>query len=189
MHRCLPDFLVMVIQFIENSWFYTFCKSISTLWIAKNLFQDLNLGCPFPLTITITLQMPPYFYLLVSLIANLIDSFDMMKHFHSLPLLIFIGIFFHILVAFYWNSCRSLFLWQRETMYIRDSIKLPMRLKPISPFYLTICSRRNPCGVTAKVVDCSLKVSKFELQLCYYIHFQTYTLRKVINPLIPLVMS
>ena len=30
----------------------------------------------------------------------------------------------------------------------------------------------------AKVLNCSLKVSEFELQLCYYVHFQNNTLGK-----------
>ena len=30
----------------------------------------------------------------------------------------------------------------------------------------------------AKVLECGLEVSEFELQLCYYVHFQISTLRK-----------
>ena len=37
----------------------------------------------------------------------------------------------------------------------------------------------------AKVLDCSLELSKFELQSCYYVHFQTNTLEKDINSVIP----
>ena len=33
----------------------------------------------------------------------------------------------------------------------------------------------------AKVLDCDLKVSDFELQSCYYIHFQTNNLMKGMN--------
>ena len=36
----------------------------------------------------------------------------------------------------------------------------------------------------AKVLDCSLEVSKYELQLSYYIQFRTNTLGKGMNPLI-----
>ena len=36
-----------------------------------------------------------------------------------------------------------------------------------------------------KVLDYGLKVSKFQLQLCYYIHFQTNPFGKGMNPLIP----
>ena len=43
----------------------------------------------------------------------------------------------------------------------------------------------NPCGVIGKVLDCCFEVDKFELQLGYYIHFQTDTLRKSLNLLIP----
>ena len=37
-------------------------------------------------------------------------------------------------------------------------------------------------GVMAKVLDCNLKVSEFELQACYYVHFRTNTLGEGINP-------
>ena len=33
------------------------------------------------------------------------------------------------------------------------------------------------------MLDCGLEVSKFKLQLCYCIHFQTNTLEKGMNPL------
>ena len=35
-------------------------------------------------------------------------------------------------------------------------------------------------------MDCDIVESKFELQLCYYIHFQTNALEKGMNPFIPL---
>ena len=41
----------------------------------------------------------------------------------------------------------------------------------------------------AKVLDSSLKVSEFELQSYYYVHFQTNTLGKGMNPLIHLAMG
>ena len=44
----------------------------------------------------------------------------------------------------------------------------------------------SPHGIVVKVLDCSLKVNKFKLQSCYYVPFQTNTLRKGMNPLIPL---
>ena len=40
-----------------------------------------------------------------------------------------------------------------------------------------------------KVLDFGLKVSVFELQSCYYVHFRTNTLRKGMNPIIPPVMG
>ena len=42
----------------------------------------------------------------------------------------------------------------------------------------------SPHGVMVKVLDFGLKVSNIELLSRYYIHFQTYTLRKNMNPLI-----
>ena len=35
----------------------------------------------------------------------------------------------------------------------------------------------SPSGVVANVLDYDIVVSEFKLQLCYYIHFQTNTLR------------
>ena len=36
--------------------------------------------------------------------------------------------------------------------------------------------------VIAKVWDCDLEVSEFEIQLHYYVHLRTHTLSKGINP-------
>ena len=44
-------------------------------------------------------------------------------------------------------------------------------------------------GIVAYVLDCNIVVSKFELQLCYDIHFWTNTLGKGMNLLIPPVVS
>ena len=41
----------------------------------------------------------------------------------------------------------------------------------------------------ANVLECDIVVSKFELQLHYYVHFRTNTFGKGMNPLIPLVMG
>ena len=43
----------------------------------------------------------------------------------------------------------------------------------------------SPLGVVAIVLDRDIIVSKFEFQLHYYVHFQTNTPWKSINPLIP----
>ena len=45
-------------------------------------------------------------------------------------------------------------------------------------------TRGSPCGIIAKVQNCSLDVSEFKLPLCYCIHFHTNTLGKGMNPLI-----
>ena len=42
----------------------------------------------------------------------------------------------------------------------------------------------STCGEMAKVLDCGLEVSEFELQSCYYVHFRTNTFEKAMNPLI-----
>ena len=43
----------------------------------------------------------------------------------------------------------------------------------------------SPCGMLAKMLDCSLEGSEFKLHSCYYVHFWTNTLLKYMNPLIP----
>ena len=45
-------------------------------------------------------------------------------------------------------------------------------------------SARCPHGVMVKTLNCGIIVSEFKLQLCYYVHFQTNTLGKGMNPLI-----
>ena len=40
-----------------------------------------------------------------------------------------------------------------------------------------------------QVLDCGLKVSKYELHSSYYVHFQTNTQKKSMNPLIPPAMG
>ena len=45
-------------------------------------------------------------------------------------------------------------------------------------FFLLYCLEES-CDMMVKVLDCGLKVSKFKLQLHYYIHFQTNTIVKV----------
>ena len=42
-----------------------------------------------------------------------------------------------------------------------------------------------PLCVVANVLDCDIVVSEFELQSCYYFPFQTNTLAKDMNSLIP----
>ena len=44
--------------------------------------------------------------------------------------------------------------------------------------------RGCPRGVMVKVMDCKILVSEFKLQSRYYVHFQTDTLGKGMNPLI-----
>ena len=39
--------------------------------------------------------------------------------------------------------------------------------------------------LVANILDCKIRVSEFKLQLHYYVHFQTNTLDKIINFLIP----
>ena len=52
----------------------------------------------------------------------------------------------------------------------------------MNPFWKD--AMRSPCGVMAKVLDCSRKVSEFEFWSCYYVHFRTNNLVKNMNPLV-----
>ena len=47
-------------------------------------------------------------------------------------------------------------LWDKGSNYSLSNILLPLAY-----------NRESPHGIMAKVVDCSLKVSEFKLQLCY----------------------
>ena len=42
--------------------------------------------------------------------------------------------------------------------------------------------RGCPRGVMVKSMDCAIVGSEFELQSCYYVHFQANTLGKGMNP-------
>ena len=42
-----------------------------------------------------------------------------------------------------------------------------------------------PWGIVVPMQDCNIKVSKFELQSCNYVHFRTNILGKGMNSLIP----
>ena len=41
-----------------------------------------------------------------------------------------------------------------------------------------LCWEKVWCGIAVNMLDCSLKGSKFELQLCYYIHFGSNTFKE-----------
>ena len=64
-------------------------------------------------------------------------------------------------------------------MYIQCVFKRHI-LAPYLPRQKWGCSR----VVIVKVLDCRIIVSEFKLQSYYYIHFQTNTLGKGMNPLI-----
>ena len=54
----------------------------------------------------------------------------------------------------------------------------------ITGIHSQTCTGRCPCGVMVEEMNFGIIVSEFELQLCYYIHFQTNTLGKGMMPLI-----
>ena len=54
----------------------------------------------------------------------------------------------------------------------------------LEPEIVTQAQIKAPCGVMVKAMDCRIVVSEFELQSCYYVHFQTNTLGKDMNLLI-----
>ena len=41
--------------------------------------------------------------------------------------------------------------------------------------------RASPCGILVNMLDYNITVSEFELQSCYYVHFQTNTIGKGIQ--------
>ena len=43
----------------------------------------------------------------------------------------------------------------------------------------------SPYGLVANVQDCNIVASEFKLRSCYYVHFQTKTFGKDINPFLP----
>ena len=64
-------------------------------------------------------------------------------------------------------------------------------IEPWSPRPLanTLTTWPSHHRVMDKVLDCSLEVNEFKLQLHYYVHFQTNTLVKDLKPLILPVMG
>ena len=54
---------------------------------------------------------------------------------------------------------------------------------------LEITNGWYPHSLMVKVIDCGMLVSEFELQLRYYLHFQTNTLEKGMNRLTLLAMG
>ena len=57
-------------------------------------------------------------------------------------------------------------------------------LKPLNKVNYDIYSRGSSCSVVANMLECDIIVNRSELQSQYYIHFQTNTLWKDMNPLI-----
>ena len=49
--------------------------------------------------------------------------------------------------------------------------------------------RGSPHGVEANVLDWDIEVRVFEIQLRYYVHFQTNSFEKAMNSLIPSAKS
>ena len=52
-----------------------------------------------------------------------------------------------------------------------------------------VIAGKSPYDIMAQELDCGLKVSKFKLQSCYYIHFWTSTIGKGMTLLIPLAIG
>ena len=71
----------------------------------------------------------------------------------------------------------TLYIYNQITVYSGHGMtNLPIDLKK----NWWGCTR----GVMVKAIDCRIVVSKFVLQSCYYVHFQTDTLGKGMNALI-----
>ena len=81
--------------------------------------------------------------------------------------------------------CRIPIEMQQVNYYLRrplpiGSSKVFYEHPQLYHWWLEVC----PHGVIVKVLDCGIVVSEFELQLHYYVHFQTNTLGKGMNLLI-----
>ena len=51
-------------------------------------------------------------------------------------------------------------------------------------YFFSNIGKRSHCGVMVKGLDCEIVVCEFEIQLRYYLHFQTNTLGKDMSSLI-----
>ena len=52
-----------------------------------------------------------------------------------------------------------------------------------------VCVKRVSSGVVVNTLDADIVVNEFALQSCNFVCFQTNTLRKGMNPLIPAAMG
>ena len=86
--------------------------------------------------------------------------------------------------AIFWQLWMLLLrLWRWWTTLDCKMLNLPDTLKFLTGFVQQIWG--CPHGGIFKVLGCRIVVSEFEIQSCYYIHFQTNTLGKVMNPPYP----
>ena len=70
--------------------------------------------------------------------------------------------------------------------------KCQFRNKKSVNYEFPIClyiRRYSPRGALANALDCDIVVSEFELQSCYYVHFQINTLGKGMKSFFPLSMG
>ena len=92
------------------------------------------------------------------------------------------------------NSCRRR-KWTRWSEFKSwTSITLQKTLILLGKVYIQLFSLRLLvrdilCGIMVNMLNWCLEVSTFELQSCYYVHFQTNILGKGMKSLIPTIMS
>ena len=75
-------------------------------------------------------------------------------------------------------SLLSSFLWDNNFFFFSFYSNLP-------GFCFRFFHWGTPCGVMAKVLDCGLEESEFELQSRYNVHFETNTIGTSMKPLYP----
>ena len=80
--------------------------------------------------------------------------------------------FFYLFVCFFLLSFFLFFF------FLPFSLTFP-------PFSRSPPHRESLCGVMAKMLNCSLKISEFKLQCHYCVHFWANTLGKGVSPFIP----
>ena len=80
------------------------------------------------------------------------------------------------------SACPTIYRYMKEKNVYREGIDTKGEANNLVqiPFF-----RSNHQWIIATMLDCGLELSDFELQLRYYVHFQTNTLGKCMNNLIP----
>ena len=146
---------------------YHFLNLLSVFWFIYFSAYFSHLVRFTNSTISLSLSLSLYIYIYIYIYAP--KTFN---H-NSWRLYIYIYIYISNRSIHFWFICRC--RWTAYLAFIRFWF---------NSYSMTAlwCSLR---GVMDKVLDYSFEVSKFELQSQYHVRFQTNTLRKYMNPLIP----
>ena len=147
---------------------------------------ELVSPCSFPTTITITPRAPPFFFFFFCYLTHSFED----KGVHTFPK----GICPRVNViarleyelAYYDSAVHGFNHYTKTTPPFYNRTFISLLLLSYQTIQTTRCC---PRCVFVKALDCGIVVSKFVLQSHYYVHFQTNTLGKDMNPLIVPVMG